>query len=292
LSCHIPWTCHGDKPTMIQVIGVGDNTVDRYLDLQMMYPGGNAVNVAVLAHRYGHRASYLGWLGNDAHGRLILDALHAEGIDTSRCRVVQGPNAYNDVSLVDGDRVFGAYDHGVCAQIALTREDLRFVGKHDVTHTSTYSHIESQLEKLSRAAPYLSFDFADRWDRDYLSFLLPWIDLALLSYPGHSKSETEALMRWILDQGPELVLVTQGQEGAMAHDGERLYRQHPVQAEVVDTLGAGDAFLARFLVEYLGGSCVEEALERATVSAAETCGYYGAFGHGVPFRSDRAEGAG
>ena len=121
---------------MIQVIGVGDNTVDRYLDLEMTYPGGNAVNVAVLAHRYGHPASYMGWLGDDAHGRLILNALCSEGIDTSRCRVVHGPNACSDVSLVDGDRVFGTFDPGVCAQIALSDEDLRTVSQHDVTHTS------------------------------------------------------------------------------------------------------------------------------------------------------------
>jgi fructoselysine 6-kinase len=274
---------------MIQVIGVGDNTVDRYLDLQMMFPGGNAVNVPVLAHRYGHRGSYIGWLGDDVHGRLILDALVAEGVDVSHCRVVQGPNAYNDVSLVDGDRVFGGYDHGVGGKIALTAEDLRFVAQHDATHTSAYSHIESELERLRRTSQYLSFDFSDCWDRGYLVSLLSWVDLALLSYPGRSASETEDLMRWILNQGPELVLVTQGKEGALAHDGQRLHRQHPVQAEVVDTLGAGDAFAARFMVEYLGGTPIARALEAAAVSAAETCGYYGAFGRGVPFQADGAE---
>jgi fructoselysine 6-kinase len=274
---------------MVQVIGVGDNTVDRYLDLRTMFPGGNAVNVAVLAHRYGHPASYLGWLGDDAHGRLILDALDAEGIDTSHCRVVQGANAYNDVSLVDSDRVFGAYDHGVSADIDLTEEDLRFISQHDVTHTSIYSHLESDLERLGRASRYLSFDFADGWDRAYLSSLLPCVDLALVSYPARSRSQTEDLMRWMLARGPELVLVTQGADGAMVYDGMRAYRQGIVEAEVVDTLGAGDAFAARFLVEHLGGTPIPAALEAAAESAAETCGYYGAFGHGIPFQAHYVE---
>jgi fructoselysine 6-kinase len=64
---------------MVWVIGVGDNTIDKYQDLRVMFPGGNAVNVAVLAHRYGHPASYIGWLGDDAHGHLILNVL--EGLD-------------------------------------------------------------------------------------------------------------------------------------------------------------------------------------------------------------------
>jgi fructoselysine 6-kinase len=274
---------------MVRVIGVGDNTVDRYLDLGMMYPGGNAVNVAVLAHRYGHPASYLGWLGDDAHGHLILGALRAEGVDTSHCRMVQGSNAYNDVSLVDGDRVFGAYDHGVGAAIALAAEDLHFISQHDVTHTSIYSHIERDLERLGRASQYLSFDVSDRRDRNYLSGILPWVNLALVSYPGRSGSETEDFMRWMLAQGPDLVLATQGKEGAMVCDGRKVHRQGTVETDVVDTLGAGDAFAARFLVEYLGGAPIPVAMEAAAASAAETCAHHGAFGHGVPFQGDRAE---
>ena len=65
----------------MRIVGVGDNTVDKYLHLKMMFPGGNAVNVPVLARRYGHDASYIGWLGDDTYGHLILDALVAEGLD-------------------------------------------------------------------------------------------------------------------------------------------------------------------------------------------------------------------
>lgn len=274
---------------MIRLIGVGDNTVDRYLDLGMMFPGGNALNVAVLAQRYGHPASYIGWLGTDQHGRLILDALQKEGVDTSHSRVVDGPNAYNDVSLVDGDRVFGEYSHGVSAQITLTEKDLHFIRGLDLTHTSIYSHIERDLERVSAASQILSFDFSDSWNRGNLSELLPWVDVALASYPGHSKSETEDLIRWMQAQGPALVLVTQGKEGATAYDGGRIHRQDIVETEVVDTLGAGDAFAARFLVEYLGGAAIQVALEAGAKSAAETCGHFGAFGHGVPFQAGTAE---
>jgi fructoselysine 6-kinase len=268
---------------MVRVIGVGDNTVDKYQDLRIMFPGGNAVNVAVLAHRYGHPASYIGWLGDNEHGHLILNALRAEGVDTSHCRVVDGPNACGEIFLVGGDRVFGEYDHGVCDRIALTEEDLSFVSQHDLAHTSIYSHIERDLEKLSEAARHLSFDFSDGWNRDYLSDRLPWVNVAVISYPDRSETETEDLLRWIQAQGPACVLVTQGKAGAAAYDGQRVYRQSIVETEVLDTLGAGDAFAARFLVEHLSGAPIKAALEAAAESAAETCGYYGAFGHGVSY---------
>jgi len=53
-----------------------------------------------------------------------------------------------------------------------------------------------------------------------------------------------------------------------------------VETKIVDTLGAGDAFAARFLVEYFDGRSIDIALSLAAQSAAETCSYFGAFGHG------------
>lgn len=270
---------------MVRVIGVGDNTVDQYLYLGMMFPGGNAVNVAVLAHRYGHPASYLGWFGNDVYGQLLLRALEDEGIDISHCRVTDGPNARGEVTVVEGDRVFGPATHGVTTQIDLTPDDLEYIGQHDLVHTSIYSHVERQLPELRRAASVLTFDFSSDWKREYLAECLPWVDIALLSYSERKCEAVEDLMRWIYAQGPRLVLLTQGKDGATAFDGKRFYHQGIVVTEVVDTLGAGDSFAARFLVEYLDGVVIQEAMGKAAESAAETCRHYGAFGHGIPIPS-------
>ena len=267
---------------MVRVIGVGDNTVDQYLHLGMMFPGGNAVNVAVLAQRYGHPASYLGWFGNDVYGHLLLRALEDEGLDISHCRVMDGPNARGEVTVVDGDRVFGPATHGVTTQIDLTPDDLEYIGQHDLLHTSIYSHLERQLPELSQTTPVLAFDFSSDWKRDYLAECLPWVNIALLSYPDREHEAVEDIMRLISAQGPRLVLVTQGKDGATVFDGARFYHQGIVDTEVVDTLGAGDSFAARFLVEHLGGVAIQQAMSKAAESAAETCRYYGAFGHGMP----------
>lgn len=267
----------------MRVIGVGDNTVDKYKHLRRMFPGGNAVNVAVYARRYGHQASYLGWLGNDVYGQLILNALREERVDTSHCRVVDEANAYCEVDLVDGDRVWTFSTPGARRLISLSDDDLAFVHQHDLTHTSIFSFIEQNLARLSHASSILSFDFSNRWTRDYLSTTLPWIHIAILSFPDHDPGETEALMRWTYSHGVCLVLVTQGSQGATVFDGQRFYRQGVVETEVVDTLGAGDSFTARFLVEHLSGAPIQEAMAKAAESAAETCRCYGAFGHGAPY---------
>jgi fructoselysine 6-kinase len=268
---------------MVHLIGIGDNSADLYLHLGLMFPGGNAINVAALARRYGHPASYLGWLGDDAGGRHVLAALREEGVDTSRCRVVAGPTASSRISLVDGERVFGGFDPGVTTQIALADEDLDFVRQHDVAHTSIYSYIERDLPRLRAAARQLSFDFSQDPPRAYLAEILPQTTIAFMSCPGQPREDAEALLRWAHAQGPALVVLTRGPGGALAYDGRRVYAQGVVEAEIVDTLGAGDAFIARFLVEHLGGETIAAALAAAAESAATTCGYYGGFGHGAPF---------
>jgi len=267
---------------MVSVIGVGDNTVDRYLHLGTMFPGGNAVNVAVLARRHGAKASYIGWFGNDEAGRLLQTALRQEGVDISRCRVVDGPNAQSSVTLVNGDRVFGPSSPGVTNQICLEEADLDFIRQHDLTHTSIYSYIEPQLAQLRKAAPKLSFDFSNHWKLDYVREVAPYVDIAFLSTSDYSRADTVALMRWIASLGPSLVVATRGSEGSLAFDGERIYEQGIVPTQVVDTLGAGDSFAARLIVELLSGSTLEHAMAMAAVSAAQTCTYYGAFGYGHP----------
>ncbi len=271
---------------MTHLIGVGDNTVDTYTHLGMRFPGGNAVNVAVLAQRCGHPAAYLGWLGDDEDGRLIYSALQQERLDLSHCRVVAGQTAYSTVMLVDGDRVFGPADPGVCPQIALDEQDYAYLGQFDVVHSSVFSHLENGLAALKRASHCLSFDFSQERSPEYLERVLPHIDVALLSCSDLALEAQQQLMCWIYDRmypgERRLVLVTRGSEGAWVYDGQAFYHQGILPVEVIDTLGAGDAFAAHFLVEALDGTPIQQAMYLAAGSAAENCKHYGAFGYGQP----------
>ena len=86
-------------------------------------------------------------------------------------------------------------------------------------------------------------------------------------------------------QGLKIVICTEGSSGSYLYDGE-FYHQPIVEAEIVDTLGAGDGFIARFLVEYLKQTNTQESLQRAAESAAEVCKYNGAFSRGIPILSN------
>lgn len=268
---------------MIRIAGIGDNTVDVYTHSGLMFPGGNAVNVPVLARRLGHQASYIGRLGKDAAGKLILESLLSEGVDVSHIRIMEGPNAWSTIDLVDGDRVFVDNDKGVSIGWGPSQNDLEFLSTHDLVHSSIYSHLEPSLEAIRGASKAFSFDFSSVWSPVYLEQVVPYVHLAFLSAPDQSTQACVDLLRQVVRLGAKCAVVTRGEEGSLAYDGHKVLQQGIVETQVVDTLGAGDAFIAAFLCTYLEGDDLEAALKDGASNAARNCAVYGAFGYGVPY---------
>lgn len=263
----------------MRLAGVGDNVVDRYLDLGTWYPGGQALNVAVWAHRAGLSTAYVGVLGDDPAGAVVRDAIRAEGIDDSHVRVTHGPNGYADVALVDGNRRFLGSDPCV-SRFCLSRDELDWLAGFDMIHSSASSYLEDQLELMAEAAP-LSFDFSTRRDRAYIDPILRHVTVAAFSLSDLGDAETEAWLQRACRLGPRWAVATRGAADAIVYDGHRFWRQPTRATTLVDTLGAGDAFTARFLVGMLRDEPCEVSLGAAADVAAVTCASYGAFGHGA-----------
>ena len=273
----------------VSLLGLGDNTVDIYVDKGVMFPGGNAVNVSVLGGRLGASAAYLGCLANDVYGRLLFDAMSAEGVDLSHCRRIDGENAHVLVGHRDGDRVFLKSTPGVRACYALGSDDFAYIGGFDVVHTSYCSDNEALIPAISRAATLLSYDFSNRWTKDHMARFGSFVDIAFLSFPNRADEEcAEALREWSAS-GIHIVVMTRGEDGALALSNGTLYRQGSMPARVVDTLGAGDAFIAGFLTTFLKGNPVPLALRNGARAATMACGEMGGFGHGASFKTAMLE---
>ena len=258
------------------LLAVGDNVVDCYPDLGVMFPGGNAVNVAVHARRVGAASTYLGAVGTDVAGALVRGSLVSEGVDISLSRTVEGPNAFAIVRVVEGNRVFEHGDVGV-SRFRVTDADLERAAAANVVHTGECSMVEGDLPRLAEAARLLSFDFSERpWE--YVEEHAPLISVAVLS--AASVDEDPVLLaRRVAALGPRLVAVTQGPGGATLLADGRVYRAPAGSGPIVDTLGAGDAFIARLLVGLARNEEPEALLPAATSYATASCAEHGAFGH-------------
>ncbi len=118
----------------MKLAAVGSNCIDYYENMEggKAYPGGGPVNMAVYTVRLGGEASYIGPVGTDLYGGIMREAIRNKGVDISRLQVKEGRTAVSQVTLTDGERVFGDYDEGVMADYVLSEEDMDFICAHDV----------------------------------------------------------------------------------------------------------------------------------------------------------------
>lgn len=268
------------------LVGIGDNVVDHYLDQGVYYPGGNALNVAVLARRFGlANTVYAGILADDEEGKHIQSCLVAEGFSDDYVRYVRGETGKAKVTLVDGDRVFVGSNHGgVRKRLALRMDepDLSLIERLGNVHSSCFSYLEPELPRIRSRAEHLSYDFSTGRDKDYFAAICPLVTIAFFSGSDMNDPETETFIREIHSLGAPMVCVTQGVRGAILSDGHSTFRQAIVQAQVVDTMGAGDAFIGGFLSAAIQGAAIQASLLHGAKSAAAACEWSGAFGYPHP----------
>lgn len=271
---------------MHRILGIGDNTIDTYVSTQRQYPGGNAVNVAVLTRRLGASSAYLGCVGNDPGGDLLRRSLLSEGVDTSRMRIREGGNARTFIAHEGADRRFLGSDPGVRSQYDLKEADFEYAAGFDLAHTSIYSDMVGPLPRLRQEVGRTSFDYSNRWNADYLESTLPHVDLAFLSAPDLDARACKQLLDRSIELGAKIAVITRGSGGALAADSNSIHMQGVVACELVDTLGAGDAFISAFLLAHLEGQDLPGCLKAGAEFAAEACGWLGGFGHGEAWIGD------
>ena len=268
-----------------KMIAVGDNVVDCYLDDGVYYPGGNAVNVAVNCKRDGLTdVAYLGMFGDDEKASHIKWALTQEGIHFDRSRTMYAPSGSPGVRLVDGDRKFVGGPRNTSQHIARIRlmpDDLEYIAQYGLCHTSCFSSIEYELPEMARHCQ-ISFDFSERTEEEYLRRVCPYLTYAFFSGSDRTQEELDALIATCHALGTPIVGITLGSRGALFSENGKLYRQGIVPVEAIDTMGAGDSFIAGFLTRRVLGDGMEDALRFAATVAANTCKIHGSFGYPHP----------
>ena len=72
----------------MRLAAVGSNCIDYYnnIDGGKAFPGGGPVNMAVYTLRLGGEAAYIGPVGDDVYGQIMIETIKAKGVDTSHLR--------------------------------------------------------------------------------------------------------------------------------------------------------------------------------------------------------------
>lgn len=266
------------------LVTMGDNVVDIYQERNEMYAGGNCVNVSAFATRAGARSAYCGQVGDDAAGRHIEVSLAQQGVDLSFLRMVPGETATCRIGHRGGDRVFLGSSLGVSV-FSPTSNELQALRNADAAHVGATSYLDEWITDIA-ALSRLSYDFTTFREPEHIERVAPHCFLATFSGGGMSSEEADRLTSRALEAGAVWVLVTRGERGATLSDSSQSFHVSAAPTEVVDTLGAGDAFLANVLVGLLRTEDPKKLLAKAAVAAAATCRSFGAFGPPAPVPID------
>lgn len=269
----------------MKLIGIGDNVVDYYKDQELIYPGGNALNVAVISKRNGaEECAYLGIIGNDTNAKHVLACLKKEQINIERLRFAKGINGEATVSINGkGDRIFIGTNKEIRVQsllaLKLQRNDIDYINKYDIIHTSINSDINHELINLSHKAISYDFSTPEKWNESLLEEICPFITYAFFSGSELSREQIFALFNSAHQYGVKVVGVTRGDRPAMFSENGVIFEQQPLSTKLIDTMGAGDSFISGFLTYYHEHLDMKQALVKAAESAAKTCRHHGAFGY-------------
>lgn len=272
-------------------------------------------NVAIGLARLGFKVGWVSRLGDDSFGRFVRQAIEAEGVDTSQVAVDPTRSTgfmLKARSLDCSDPAIEYYRRNSAAsQLGLAHLPQSYALRARHVHTTGITPalspaacevVAHTMQSLRAAGRSVSFDPNLRprlWPdtatmRDTLNELARHADWVL---PGieegrllTGQSTPAGIAAWYLDRGAKAVVVKLGAEGAYfcTADGEQGAVPGVPVHEVVDTVGAGDAFAVGVISARLEGLPWLQALRRANWIASRALQVIGDM-DGLPTRRELNE---
>ncbi|MBS1885848.1 MAG: hypothetical protein JSU06_01545 [Actinobacteria bacterium] len=254
------------------LVAVGQCCIDVYED-GAEFAGGNALNVAVAWQRAGHAAAFAGAVGEDDDGARLRAAAAATGVDLDALETRPGATAVTRIALAGaGERVLAEENLGVSAAYRFSAAASDLVAAACWVHGVT-SPTPADLRAAAGRGPGLSYDFSNLHMTDGLD----GYDVVFYAWEGEQDAQMARLLDAALAGGAELAVALCGRHGSAARGAGVEVTRAAGEIDPVDTCGAGDAFIAAFVLARLGGAAVERAMAEGAAAAERTCEIRGAF---------------
>ncbi|WP_344469170.1 MULTISPECIES: 5-dehydro-2-deoxygluconokinase [Glycomyces] len=275
-----------------QQIGVGLEDVESF----GKFLGGSPTNVAVAAARYGRSAAVITKTGADPFGRFVRNALRGYGVDDAFVGTSEGlPTPVTFCEIFPPDdfplyfyRLPKAPDLDIRA-VELDFDAIRDASVFWVTVTglcqepSRSATLAALEARGKRGITVLDLDYRPMfWDspqaaRDWVKLALPHVTVAVGNREecevavGATDTPAEAA-RALRAAGVSLAVVKQGPKGVLALDDSGQVEVPPAPVNVVNGLGAGDAFGGALVHGLLAGWETERIMRFANAAGAIVAG--------------------
>ena len=253
--------------------------------------GGSATNVAVAAARYGRRVAVITRTGRDPFGEFLHDALRGYGVDDRYVTPVDGlptPVTFCEIFPPDDFPLyFYRLPKAPDLEIYPEELDLEAIAAADifwvtVTGLSAQPSREATLTALKARDPskitVLDLDYRPMfWSsreqaRRSVAEALPFVTVAAGNLDENETAvgtrDPERIVAALHEVGVQLAIVKQGPAGVLASDGTQVIRVPPAPVEVVNGLGAGDAFGGALCHSLLSGWDLERTMRFCNAAGA------------------------
>ncbi|MBB3938268.1 PfkB family carbohydrate kinase [Aureimonas phyllosphaerae] len=261
------------------VATVGDNCIDRYsAPILRSCVGGNAVNVAVHLARAGLKVAYFGAVGDDAAGRRTIATLCECGVDTTYVRTVADrPTAYTEITVLpNGDRQFAFEEFGACKGYRPSPDEAAVLTSMRHVHLGWIDDRGALKRLLIDAGVAVSQDLTVNSPDGTVDFSARGLAIAFRS-AGETAGNHNTQLAEMLHDGARLAVITRGKSGSIASNGMQAAEAGVQPVEVLETLGAGDTFIAAFIAASLRDQPLDLCLRAGRDAAAVTCTHLGGF---------------
>ncbi|CAB4558611.1 unannotated protein [freshwater metagenome] len=273
--------------------------------------GGAESNVAIVASRLGRSTHWVSRIGDDAFGRLVERTLRAEEVGVTVIRDPQRPTGLMVKERRSRTLQRVRYYRSTSAATKLAHDDIDddLLSRASILHVTGITPalspeardaVDTLIDRARALGVTVSLDINYRsalWTRSeaaaFLSSAIPRCDIVFggldefaLVDPGIVTAD--AAIEDALARGAAEVIVKLGDRGAV---GERDGHRAAVEAtpvDVVDTVGAGDAFVGGYLVARLDGLTLDECLALGGLVGAAACTVAGDW-EGAPRREELSQ---
>jgi len=250
--------------------------------------GGAPFNVAWHSQAFGLQPLFISRVGNDPLGREVKSAMLDWGMNTSGLQLDSThPTGIVNVSFHEGEPSYNiiensAWDFIHPPSIPEINGHLLYHGSLAMRNPVTASTL-SNFKANHSGSTFIDVNLRSPWwNNSLIDNIIQksrWIKLNIeelaLIVPQHNN--TESRMEYLLETlKPELIIVTQGKAGAIAATQDSRYSVTPNDTDVVDTVGAGDAFSSVLLLGIYHDWPLQEILNRAQQFASAIVGQRGA----------------
>ncbi len=253
--------------------------------------GGKGANQAAAAALLGAQVAFLGRVGDDGFGEPLVEALAEKGVDTSLIEATPGSSTGTAVITVtpDGEN---AITVAPGANRSLTAEDVDdaaeaiggarvLVAQMEVSPEVVLRAVEVAARQGTRALVNLAPPF--EVPRELLEKLDPLVvneheAAFLLGERVEGVDGALSAASELLALGPRSVVITVGKDGAVFSDGESTEHLPAPRVDVVDTTGAGDAFVGALAARLAREDSLEDAVAYAVRAGAAAVTKEGAQG--------------